>query len=55
LGRGHVVDWISVFGSYDRYWPIFNLADSAIVCGAILAALLVLLGVEFDGRKHARG
>lgn len=55
LGRGHVVDWISLFGSYDRYWPIFNVADSAIVCGAILAALLVLLGVEFDGGKHARG
>ena len=52
VGRGHVVDWISLFGPDGRYWPIFNLADSAIVCGAVLAALLALLGVEFDGRRH---
>ena len=31
VGRGHVVDWISLFGPFDKYWPIFNLADSAIV------------------------
>lgn len=54
VGRGHVVDWISLFGAYDKYWPVFNLADSAIVCGAILAALLVLLGVELDARKRPR-
>jgi signal peptidase II len=47
--RGHVVDWISVFGPRGEHWPIFNLADSAIVCGAILAGLLSLLGVDFDG------
>lgn len=50
--RGHVVDWISVFGPYGRHWPIFNLADSAIVCGAILAGLLSLLGIDFDGTKQ---
>ncbi len=55
VGRGHVVDWISVFGPNGKYWPIFNLADSAIVCGAILAALLAILGVDFDGsRERAR-
>ena len=54
LGRGHVVDWISVFGPYDTYWPIFNLADSAIVCGAVLAALLALAGVDFDGHRQRR-
>ena len=47
--RGHVVDWISVFGPRGEHWPIFNLADSAIVCGAILAGLLSLRGVDFDG------
>lgn len=50
FGRGHVVDWISAFGPDAKYWPIFNLADSAIVCGAILAALLALVGVDLDGR-----
>lgn len=51
---GHVVDWISVFGPRGEHWPIFNLADSAIVCGAILAGLLSLRGVEFDGSSHAK-
>jgi signal peptidase II len=51
VGRGYVVDWISLFGEYDKYWPIFNLADSAIVCGAVLAAILALFGVDIDGRS----
>ena len=57
VGRGHVVDWISLFGPMGEHWPIFNLADSAIVCGAILAALLALLGIDIDGRvgRHGRG
>lgn len=61
IGRGHVVDWISVFGPNGEKWPIFNIADSGIVIGAILAAVLALVGVEFDGRRarkparHAQG
>ena len=55
VGRGHVVDWISLFGPDAKYWPIFNLADSAIVCGAILAGVLALLGIDIDGRRQARG
>jgi signal peptidase II len=54
VGRGHVVDWISLFGPDAKYWPIFNLADSAIVCGAILAAILALCGIDIDGRRHAQ-
>ncbi|WP_304047896.1 signal peptidase II [Jatrophihabitans endophyticus] len=54
VGRGHVVDWISVFGPYGQKWPIFNLADAAITCGAVLAAVLALLGVDFDGRRTRR-
>jgi signal peptidase II len=54
FGRGHVVDWISAFGPNAKYWPIFNLADSAIVCGAILAAILALLGIDLDGRRARR-
>ncbi len=51
VGRGHVVDWISVFGPDAKYWPIFNIADSGVVCGAILAAFLALRGIDLDGRR----
>jgi signal peptidase II len=57
--RGGVVDFISVFAPDGRVYPIFNLADSAIVCGGILGAVLALRGVEFDGsrsrERRARG
>jgi signal peptidase II len=48
--RGHVVDWIEL-----PHWPVFNLADSAIVCGGILAVLLSWLGIAIDGSHHAHG
>jgi signal peptidase II len=54
-GRGHVVDWISLFANDGHIWPIFNLADSAIVCGAILAALTAVRGIDLDGRKRGAG
>ena len=46
LFRGWVVDWIQV-----PHWPVFNLADSAIVCGGILAVLLSARGVHLDGGR----
>jgi signal peptidase II len=49
--RGGVVDFISVFAPDGRVWPVFNVADSAIVCGGILGAVLALRGIEFDGRR----
>ena len=49
--RGGVVDWISVFGPNGEHYPIFNVADSAIVCGGVLGALLALRGIEFDGGR----
>lgn len=49
--RGGVVDSISLFDPYGRVWPIFNLADSAIVCGGILGAVLAFRGIEFDGSR----
>ena len=50
--RGHVVDWISLrTPEGERLFPIFNLADSGIVCGGILAVLLALLGREMDGTR----
>jgi signal peptidase II len=54
-GRGWVVDWISLFGPDGVHWPIFNLADSAIVCGALTAAVLAVRGIDLDGRSGRRG
>ncbi len=45
--RGHVVDFLEL-----PHWPIFNLADSAIVSGGVLMVLLSLLGVQRDGTRH---
>jgi lipoprotein signal peptidase len=47
--RGWVVDWIQV-----PHWPVFNLADSAIVCGGILAVLLSARGIRLDGQRESR-
>ena len=49
--KGGVVDFISVFAPDARAFPVFNMADSAIVCGGILGALLALRGIEFDGSR----
>ena len=45
--RGHVVDWIEL-----PHWPVFNVADSCIVCGGVLAVLLAARGISLDGRRH---
>jgi signal peptidase II len=47
---GHVVDWIQL-----PHWPVFNLADSSVVCGGVLVALLALRGIGFDGTRPGRG
>ncbi|MHA6805174.1 signal peptidase II [Salinifilum ghardaiensis] len=47
--RGHVVDFISVFAPNGAYFPVFNIADSSIVCGGALVILLSLLGRDYDG------
>jgi signal peptidase II len=49
--RGGVVDFLSVFAPDGRAFPVFNAADSAIVCGGILGGLLALRGIEFDGTR----
>ncbi len=53
-GKGHVVDWISVLANDGHVWPIFNLADSAIMTGGALAVLLSLRGVEFGSDRNPR-
>ncbi len=49
---GEVIDWIEV-----QHWPTFNLADSSIVIGAVLAAVLVLRNIppQIDGRDAGPG
>ena len=46
---GHVVDWIEL-----PHWPVFNLADSAIVCAGVLVVLLALRGTRLDGTRTDR-
>ena len=42
--RGHVVDWIQL-----PHFAVFNLSDSAISVGGVLAVLLALAGRQLDG------
>ncbi|MQA14438.1 MAG: signal peptidase II [Pseudonocardiaceae bacterium] len=47
--RGHVVDFLSLFAPDGSVWPVFNLADSAIVSGGVLLVVFALLGRDYDG------
>ena len=44
--QGHVVDFVSV-----GWFPVFNVADSAITIGGFLLVLLALLGRDLDGTR----
>jgi signal peptidase II len=46
--EGHVVDWIEL-----PHWPVFNLADSAIVCAGVLVVLITMRGIRLDGTRAA--
>jgi len=46
-GRGHVVDFLQL-----PHYPIFNIADSAIVSAAILIAILAFRGIGIDGARE---
>jgi signal peptidase II len=47
--QGHVVDFIQVFPVTG--FPVFNAADSSIVCGGILAVFLAWRGYQIDGTR----
>lgn len=46
--RGRVVDFLEL-----PHWPVFNVADMAITCAAVLMALLSLRGLGPDGGRRA--
>lgn len=50
--QGHVVDFIEVFPA--THFPVFNIADSAIVCGGILAVFLAWRGYQIDGTRELK-
>lgn len=43
---GHVVDFLRL-----PRWPVFNVADMAVVTAAVLVVVLSLRGVGVDGRR----
>ena len=50
--RGHVVDFLSLFDPFGRVWPVFNVADMAIVGGGAAIIVLALLQHDYDGTVH---
>jgi signal peptidase II len=67
LFRGEVIDFLDVYASSPRmagwlvdnfgtaHWPTFNIADSAIVCGASLLALSIIRPQRGPARDDASG
>ena len=54
LVHGKVIDFIQWYWR-DHYWPAFNIADSAIVAGAVGIALFGLLGNKRAAHARQRG
>jgi signal peptidase II len=52
--QGHVVDMLSAFAPYGEKFAVFNIADSCLTVGVILAVLLELTGYQRDGKRIAR-
>lgn len=51
---GHVVDFLSVLDEAGQFFPVFNLADSALFCGVVLAVFLELTGRRPNGTRIPR-
>jgi signal peptidase II len=49
VGRGAVVDFIDL-----QHFAVFNVADSCLTCGAVLAIWLSLRGIPLAGRSPGR-
>nr|WP_237048416.1 signal peptidase II [Lentzea guizhouensis] len=50
--RGHVVDFLSLFDPFGQVWPVFNVADMAIVSGGVTIIILALMQHDYDGTVH---
>ncbi|SNT53249.1 signal peptidase II [Asanoa hainanensis] len=48
---GHVIDMISLFAPYGEKFAVFNIADSALTCGVVLAIILEFSGRQRDGSR----
>lgn len=44
--QGEVIDWIQI-----PYWPVFNIADTAVVSAAILITILSAKNIDFYGQN----
>ena len=51
LMHGHVIDFIQVYYWPGKEWPAFNVADAAIVAGAVGIAVFGLLQGKVQQRK----
>ncbi|CAL9368702.1 Lipoprotein signal peptidase [Actinosynnema sp. ALI-1.44] len=49
--RGHVVDFVSVVEPYGAFFPVFNVADSAICVGGAVIVLMAILQRDYDGTR----
>jgi signal peptidase II len=52
--QGHVVDMFSFLDDHAGHFPVFNIADSALTCGVVLAVLLEFTGRRRDGTRVQR-
>lgn len=48
FARGHVIDFLAW-----PHFPVFNVADSCVVTAAIMIGIAAVIGLGFDGRRHA--
>ena len=46
-GQGYVVDFFQL-----PYWPVFNVADVAIVTSAVVMVILTVRGIDMSGRPR---
>lgn len=44
--QGEVIDWIQI-----PHWPVFNIADTAVVCAAVLITFLSSKNIDFYGNQ----
>jgi len=44
--QGEVIDWIQI-----PHWPVFNIADTAVVCAAVLITYLSAKNIDFYGNQ----